>query len=155
MRPASRRVLLVTRQWALVVRFREVLRQAGFPLAPKVILPPMLPGALAENPGCLALIDGSSAVSWRSLAAVRPDTPDSLLVLCSRKVTPQLVQAALESGLDGVISVRLPVEEAAQALLAICGGERQFRFQPPAAVRMQAPAAPAPDEFDEAWMFGS
>lgn len=155
MRTAARKVLLATRQWALVVRFRDVLRQAGFELAPTVVLPQILPAALAENPGCLALIDGNSVISWRSLAAARPGSPDSLLVLCSRKVTPQLVQGALESGIDGVLSVRLPVEEAAQALLAICGGVRQFRFQPPAPVRMQQPAAAARDEFDAAWMFGS
>lgn len=154
MKTERRKVLLATRQWALVARFRDVLRQAGFAVAPAVVLPPMLPAALIENPGSLALIDGNSNVAWRSLTAVRPASPDSLLVLCSRKVTPQLVQASLESGMDGVLSTRLPVEEAAQALLAICGGVRQLRFQPRAMVQAPAPAV-ARDEFDAAWMFGS
>ena len=145
--------MLATRQMSLVMRFREVLRRAGFQPA-TLVLPSMLPSVLTENPGCLALIDGNSTVAWRSLAAVRSSTPGSLLVLCSRNVTPQLVQSALELGMDGVLSTRLPADEAAQALLAICDGERQFRFQPPAGHLILAPAAAAREEFDAAWMFG-
>ena len=35
----------------------------------------------------------------------------------------------MEHELDGVISTRLPVPDATDALARICNGERQFRFQ--------------------------
>ncbi len=55
--------------------------------------------------------------------------PQSRFVICGGAVTPEMVLAAVEHGLDGVISTRLPEMEATEALVRVCRGERQFRYQ--------------------------
>ncbi len=71
---------------------------------------------------------------------------------------------AFQCGLHGVLSSQLAVDDAAHALVQICRGERQFRFDPPE-TRFVSPrrvepahdtaAAPPPDpaDFDALWMF--
>ena len=64
------------------------------------------------------------------------------------------LDAAVDAGVDGLISTKLPLEDASQTLLQICHGERCFRFdaemerQPLGAAR-HASRKP----FDASWMF--
>ena len=112
----------------------------------------------------LVIVDGNSAPYWHSLAEAQEIAPDSHFVLCTKRVTPLLVREAFECGLHGVLSSQLAVDDAAHALVQICRGERQFRFDPPE-TRFVSPrrvepahdtaAAPPPDpaDFDALWMF--
>ena len=132
----------------------QAVRQAGLQSDPVAIDPSELQIALLAAGGALVLIDSRFAPSWEAMARARAASPQARLVLCSRNVTPDLVRAAMECGLDGVLSTRLPLEDTGQTLRRICRGERQFRFetaQPRAVVAAQA----ADGDFDAFWMLGS
>jgi DNA-binding NarL/FixJ family response regulator len=100
------------------------------------------------------VIDAEPSLDWEELVALRRDKPDSLFVLWSSRITPDFALAAVQSGVDGLISTKLPLEDASQTLLQICHGERCFRFdaemerQPLGAAR-HASRKP----FDASWMF--
>lgn len=164
MKPASRRVVFSTRSSLFPNLFLEVLGRAGFKGDPVIVRPERLLDAVMGNPGCLVIIDGGSAPCWSRLVEIRQAAPDSPLVLCSRKITPDFLMAAFESGIQGVLSARLSVEDAVDALVRICNGEQQIRFDPPGTRvrytrlaemgRHPAPAkAATPDGFDALWMF--
>ena len=127
----SRRVVCATRRTVFAAAYREIVQRAGFTRALVTVPPTLLFDAVKDSPGCLVIIDGNSAPYWHSLAAAQQIAPGSHFVLCSKRVTPLLVREAFECGLHGVLSSRLAVDDAAQALVQISRGERQFRFDPP------------------------
>jgi DNA-binding NarL/FixJ family response regulator len=124
-------VVCATRRTVFATAFREIVQRAGFTRGLVTVPPTQLFDAVKDNPGCLVIIDGNSAPFCHSLAEAQKGAPDSRFVLCSNRVTPLLVREAFECGLHGVLSSRLPVDDAAQALTRICQGERQFRFDAP------------------------
>jgi DNA-binding NarL/FixJ family response regulator len=146
----------------LVFGFREVLRHAGLGTEPAMIAPPKLLEALRQEKACLVIVDVRGLTSLAGLDEIRAAAPESRIVLCGSSVTPEMLQAAMQAGIHGVISTQLPLEEAALAITQICNGEWAFRFesQTPRAGRLPIPKLDAPqpfmssDEFDTSWMFG-
>jgi DNA-binding NarL/FixJ family response regulator len=129
MEPAIDRIVFATERPLLVVGFREVLRRAGLDAEPWVLEPSALEDSLQAEEAWLIILDGESLQSWDSLEESRRRAPRSLFVICCGAITPELVLAAIEHQLDGIISTRIPVSEATEALARICNGEKQFRFQ--------------------------
>lgn len=127
-KPTIDRIVFATERPLLVVGFREVLRRAGLDLEPAVVEPTGLASSLRAEEKWLVMLDGESLLPWEALDATRLRSPRSLFVICCAAIRPELVMAAIEHGLDGIISTRIPVPEATEALELICQGERQFRF---------------------------
>lgn len=146
------RILFATDQPSLLTYFRRVLHLSGFDAEPAILRPRGL-ASLRPEDTFLTFVDANCAPAQDMLAQAVRNAPHSRFVLSGRNITPQMLLVAIESGLHGVLAMGLPVEEAAQALLRIWDGERQFRFDCGPA----RPAAPPPsegDDFDSAWMFG-
>ena len=122
------KVLLVTSRPLLSLTFRELLDSAGWDMGHIVLSPEELPAALEPDTAALVVIDSEGGPSCESLSDLCLRIPQSRFVVWCPRVTPPLVQAALQSGIHGLLSVRLAVPEAAQALLRVWQGERQFRF---------------------------
>lgn len=120
------RILLVTGRPLLSLNFALLLEAAGLGVRHAVVSPAELPQQFAD--GCLAVVDSECGMAWRRLASLRREAPNSHLVIWCRTPTPQLAQAVLEAGLDGLLAIDLPASEAAQSLLRICEGRREFRF---------------------------
>ena len=153
--PAFQHVVFATNRPLRMLRLQGVLRAAGMDCEPLVMSPRQWCDTPEAQNSCLVFLDARSAPSWQSMALARRRASNSRFVVCSPVVTPELVRSAMECGMDGVLSTRLTLEDAARALRQICRGERQFRFQP-AAVRPSTPLpAPAPPDFDTLWMFGT
>jgi hypothetical protein len=151
--PAFRRIVFATTRPVRMIRLQPILRTAGIEAAPVVMDPQRWCETPAAQSECLVFLDSRSAPSWEKIAAARRGAVGSRFVLCSRIVTPELVRSAMECGIDGVLSTGLPEDDAVSALLQICQGERQFRFEP---VKAQPAAMPVavPADFDMLWMFG-
>jgi len=124
-----KRILFVTRRPLLAVSFRELLETAGWEAYPVVVSPDQWLQCLPPDRAALVAIDAESGVSWDTLGHLRPDMPSSRFVVWCRHATPEMVQKAMAAGLDGLLSMRLPLEEAAEALHRVWLGERQFRFE--------------------------
>jgi DNA-binding NarL/FixJ family response regulator len=150
----QRKIFLVTECPPLVAGFLQLLHAAGWESAFSIVSPLELPQALAIQEPCLVVIDAEPSFDWQELVDLRRHKPDSLFVLWSSRVTPEFALAAVDAGVDGLISTKLPLEDASQTLLQICHGERCFRFdaemerQPLGAAR-HASRKP----FDASWMF--
>jgi DNA-binding NarL/FixJ family response regulator len=129
MAPGIDRVVFATDRPLLLAGFREVLRRVGINCEPGVIEPARLVESVESSERCLVFLDGEGMPSWENLEMARLRTPKSRFVVCCGVIRPELVLAAMERGLDGLLSTRVPVPEAADALTQICRGERQFRFQ--------------------------
>jgi DNA-binding NarL/FixJ family response regulator len=127
--PGIDRIVFATDRPLLAVGFREVLRRAGLETEPWVVEPAALAGSVRPDETWLVMLDGESPLLWDSLDAARRCAGKSRFVICCGAVTPGLVMAAMQHELDGLISTRIPVPEATEALSRICAGERQFRFQ--------------------------
>jgi len=134
------KILLVTERPLMVLHFRALLEAAGLGFEHGV-------SSLAEagrnlQPGDrgLMVIDSENELQWETLRELRRDLGDARFVIWASGVTPRMVQAALEAGMDGLLSTSLPPREAGASLLRICQGERQFRFE--GALQPQAPAEP-------------
>jgi DNA-binding NarL/FixJ family response regulator len=123
------RVVFVTDRPLLAVGFREVLLGAGLDMQPGILEPARLVVSLPAGERWLIIVDGEGALDWGALDSARRRSPDSLFVVCCGATRPELLLAAMDHGLDGLISMRIPVAEASEALAQICRGERQFRFQ--------------------------
>jgi two-component system response regulator DesR len=54
--------------------------------------------------------------------------PAAQFVIWAAQPTAGLLRIALECGVQGLLSTRLPIDEASSALLRICQGERILRF---------------------------
>ena len=122
------RVLLVTERPLLALTFRELLESAGWNTAPVLLRPQELAACLGPDTEALAMIDARAGLSWQTYTDACTRAPHSRLVVWCEEVTPQSVQAAMESGVHGLLSVRLAPADAAQALIHVWQGERQFRF---------------------------
>ncbi len=149
---AVRQISFVTTRPVRLARVHPVLRAVGLWWEPIVMSPQQWCDSPTSPDGSLVFFDGPSALAWERVAAPR-GTAASRFVLCSKTVTPGLVRMAMDCGMDGVLSTRLAVEDAALALLRICRGKRQFRFEATTVLAAPAPTAP-PAEFDRLWMFG-
>ncbi|HEV3200967.1 MAG TPA: hypothetical protein VGZ73_23860 [Bryobacteraceae bacterium] len=146
------RILFATDQSSLLAYFRAVLRVSGFAAESAILRQRTGFARLHPEDTFLIFVDANRAPSQDMLAQAVRSAPHSRFVLSGRNITPQMLLTAIESGLHGVLAMGLPVEEAAQALLRIWDGERQFRFDC-GPVRPAAPPAEC-DDFDSAWMFG-
>jgi len=147
------RILFATDQNSLLTYFRAVLRISGFHAESAILRHRAGFASLRPDDAFLIFFDADRAPTPDMLAKVVRSTPHSRFVLSGRAITPQMLLTAIESGIHGVLAMGLPVQEAAQALLRIWDGERQFRFDCGPA----RPAAPPPsecDDFDSDWMFG-
>jgi two-component system nitrate/nitrite response regulator NarL len=129
MNPNLRTIFLVTRQPLLIAGFRELLHWAGLGAEHSVLLPEELPQRLDTASRCLVIVDADTPVDWQTLGTAMRVSPESLFVLSCGQVTPEFAQAAVQSGVHGLVSSKLPIEEASQTLLQICHGERKFRWE--------------------------
>jgi two-component system response regulator DesR len=121
------RAIFATRQPLLIAGVREVLTAAGIRGDPQVVHPEELSRILSRAE-CLVILDGQALPSRESLSELRRFSPGSHFVVWSARPTADLLQAAVECGLHGLLSTRLPLDEAAHVLRRICRGERLFRF---------------------------
>jgi len=128
MKPAIDRIVFVTERPLLAVGFREVLRRAGLDFEPGVLDPGALSGFLPAAGVWLVMVDGEGDLRWDLLDMARSQSPQSRFVICCSATRPELVLAAMDHGFDGLISTRIPVPEAGEALAQICAGQKQFRF---------------------------
>ena len=123
------RILLVTERPLLSLSFRELLDRAGWDAGHVVLRPEELAGSLDPDAAALVVIDSDAGLPWESLGGLCLQSATSRFVVWCSRVTPPLVQAAMQSGVHGLLSVRLAAAEAAQALIRVWQGERQFRFE--------------------------
>jgi len=137
----------------LVMGFREVLRAAGFDAEPLMLRPSVVMTQLRNEGPCLVFLDAECEPAPAALDQVVRRTPQSRFVLAGTDITPEMLLLAVESGVHGVLSTRLAIEEAAQRISRIWHGERQFRFDS-APAHLNAPAVAAGADFDAEWMFG-
>jgi DNA-binding NarL/FixJ family response regulator len=150
----DRKIFLVTERPPLVAGFLQLLHAAGWESAFSIVSPMELPQALAIQEPCLVMIDAEPSLEWQELVELRRNKPDSLFVLWSSRVTPDFALAAVEAGVHGLISTKLPLEDASRTLVQICRGERCFRFdaemeRQPLGGDRHASRKP----FDASWMF--
>jgi DNA-binding NarL/FixJ family response regulator len=122
------RTVFATRQPLLIAGVGELLQGGGLAADPQIVDPEELGRALAPAGNCLVILDGHALPARATLRELCRLAPGSFFVLWTVRPTADLLQAALECGLHGLLSARLPLEEAAQALRRICRGERLFRF---------------------------
>jgi DNA-binding NarL/FixJ family response regulator len=122
------RIVFVTERPLLAVGFREVLRRAGLESEPGLVEPYKLAGLLRGAERWLVIVDGEGLLQWDALDTARQQSLESRFVISCGATRPELVLAAIEHGFDGLISTRIPVPEASEALAQICRGEKQFRF---------------------------
>jgi len=147
------RIIFATDQPLLVVGYRDVLRAAGFRAEPAMLQPKAAAESLRREDPCLVLLDSGYEVTPVSLAKAVHKSPGSRMILIGAEIKPEGLLFAVQAGLHGVLSTRLPVDEAAQAIKQIWRGERLFRFDCPANRAGTAPVGTI-DDFDAAWMFG-
>jgi len=121
--------VFVTERPLLAVGFREVLRRAGLEAEPSMRQPAKLAETLQSADRWLVMLDGDAVLPWDALDSARQQSPESLFVMCCGATKPELVLAAMDHGFDGLISTRIPVADASDALAQICCGQRQFRFK--------------------------
>jgi two-component system response regulator DesR len=124
------RPIFATANPLLIAGVREVLAAAGMSVELLIVAPESLGQAMATAAACLAILDGQALPHRETLAQLCRSTPGSRFVLWVVQPTADLLNIALECGIHGLLGSRLPRQEAASALLRICGGERVFRFDP-------------------------
>jgi DNA-binding NarL/FixJ family response regulator len=120
--------IFATRQPLLIASARQVLLAAGILTDPQVVDPRELTRALIPGEKYLVLLDGQSLPTHDALTALCQLSPTSYFVVWAAHPTAEVLHAAIECGLHGLLSTRLPLDEAARILLRICKGERLFRF---------------------------
>ena len=122
------RPIFATANPLLIAGVREVLTAAGITIDPRVVAPEALERTMESAPRCLVILDGHALPPAETLAALCRSKPDSYFVLWAARPTAEMLTMALECGLHGLLSTKLPLEEASLALLRICRGERVFRY---------------------------
>ena len=156
------RIVFATDQPTLLAGFRKAIRLTDFNAEPMMLRPRAAFASLRSDDACLFFVDAKRAPSSNVLAQAVRNSPQSRFVLSGASITPEMLRTAFDTSIHGVLSINLPVEEAADAIIRIWDGERQFRFDTgltthPAYMPLpapQVPAAEACDDFDRAWMFG-
>jgi DNA-binding NarL/FixJ family response regulator len=121
-------ILLATDRPLLSRKFESLLTAVGLSPEHQVLHIAALTNRLRSEHYDLVMIAAEPSPDVDALAEFRSIAPAARFVVWCRRVTPQLVQAAIESGCYGVLSRRLPFEEAAIVFSRIYEGERQFRF---------------------------
>jgi DNA-binding NarL/FixJ family response regulator len=150
----NRKILLVTERPPLIAGFFQLLHRAGLGNEFAIVSPTELALALTSQDTCLVVIDTEPWLDWEELIELRRSHADSLFVLWCSRITPELAWSAVDAGVNGLLSTKLPLEEASQALVQICRGERYFRFEPNLEHRsLTASRAYGRAPFDAAWMF--
>lgn len=122
------KILLVTERPLLALTFRELIDTAGWDLGCVLLGPDELDRSLRPDMAALVVIDVEAGTPWETYRRFCDRSARSRFVVWCSQVTPQLVQAAMEAGVHGLLSVRLTVSDAAEALVRVWRGERQFRF---------------------------
>lgn len=140
------KVLLVTERPLLALTFREVLETAGWTAGHAVLRPDELDSALQPELAALVVIDSEPALPWNALSSLCVRFQQTRFVVWCAGVTPQLAQEAMQAGVHGLLSIRLPLAEAAQALRLVWQGERQFRFDGEMQTRVSAEPGLTPRE---------
>lgn len=125
--------IFATRQPLLITGIREVLLGAGIAIDPRMVDPDQLERVLEPAEYYLCILDAKSVPGRDVLTRLCQSSPGSCFVLWTAYATADLLQTALECGIHGLLSSRLPLEDAARALVRICRGERLFRFDADAA----------------------
>jgi DNA-binding NarL/FixJ family response regulator len=147
--------VFATRQALRIASVRQLLAAAGIDLDPQVVHPEEVERAVASEGECLVLIDGQCMPPQDVLLRLRRSSPGSRLVLWTDRLTTELLLATMECDLDGLLSSRLSLDDAAVALVGICDGERILRFDSDASetdpVDNRREVAEAPF-FDAQWM---
>ncbi|HMD69997.1 MAG TPA: LuxR C-terminal-related transcriptional regulator [Bryobacteraceae bacterium] len=129
MKPIIERIVFATERPLLAVGLRELLRRSGLEAEPWVMNPAALAASVQPEETWLIVLDGEGPLFWEEVDKARLLAPQSRFVICGGAITPELVLAAMKHDLDGVISTRLPELETTEALVRICHGERQYRFE--------------------------
>jgi len=122
------KILLVTERPLLALDFRELIEAAGWQSGHVVLRPEGVGAQLDPETAGLVVIDSEAEIPWKTIQDLCGREPLSRFVIWCGQATPQVVQAAMEAGLHGLLSLRLPIADSAQALVQIWNGERQFRF---------------------------
>lgn len=156
------RIVFATDQPTLLAGFRKAIRHTEFNAEPMMLRPRAAYASLRGDVACLFFVDASRVTSSNALAQTVRSSPQTRFVLTGNFITPEMLRMAFDTGIHGVLSINLPDEEAADAIVRIWNGERQFRFDTglnrrPAPMPLPAPAPPQAegcDDFDRAWMFG-
>jgi DNA-binding NarL/FixJ family response regulator len=147
--------IFATHQALRIAEVRRLLTGAGIAADPTIVLPEELERAVAGRGSCLLIVDGQSMPPDDTLRRLRQSSPGSCIVIWTERLTTVMLLATIECDLHGLLSSRLPPEEAAYALRRICGGERMLRFDseplvPPSPRTSTAVAADS--SFDAQWM---
>ena len=121
-------VIYATARPLLATRVRQILSFAELTFEPVMVRPERLSLTVAGKPNFLVLIDGDAKIHWKQIETSLQLSPQSIFVLCSYAISPDLVHAAINSGLHGLISTRAVLAEAGHALVQICKGERRMCF---------------------------
>lgn len=122
------KILLITERPLLSLNLRQLLDSAGWSSAHMVLRPDELSAAIEADGAALVIIDSEAGISWETLTGFCVQSPASRFIVWCNSVTPPLVQAAMQSSVHGLLSVRLAIAEAAQVFVRVWQGERQFRF---------------------------
>jgi DNA-binding NarL/FixJ family response regulator len=123
------KILLVTERPLLALTFRELLDKARWDTGYVLLRPEELEGSTGAEMAALVVIDAETELPWAAYTDLLVRSPRSHVVVWCSQVTPQVVQAAMEAGVHGLLSVRLTISDAAEALVRVWKGQRQFRFE--------------------------
>src|SRR5579872_1104356 len=99
------KILLVTEQPLLALSFRELLEAAGWNTGPILLRPEQLETSLDPETSALVMIDAEAGLPWPTYTSLCSRSPLSRFVVWCTTVTPQAVQAAMEAGVHGLLSV--------------------------------------------------
>ena len=128
----TRRPILATPNPLLIAGVQELLAAAGMPANPRIVEPDRLGATLVHADAGLVFLDGQALPHREALAELCRSNPRSQFVVWAAQPTADLLRTALECGVHGLLSTRLPLAEASSALQRICRGERILRFDPAA-----------------------
>jgi len=147
--------VFATREAMRIAAVRELLLGAGITADPKVAYPDELERVAMAAGTCLVIIDGDSLPSPDVLQRLRRNSAGSRIVIWAERLTTEILLTTIECNLDGLLSSKLPPEDAAYALARICRGERLLRFDADSvstdSVKAARKVAEAPS-FDAQWM---
>jgi len=146
--------IFATREPLRIAVVRWLLTGAGIATDPQVVLPDELERAVMAAGNCLVIVDGQAAPKQDILLRLRRSSPGSRIVIWADCLTAELLLATIECGLDGLLSSRLPADEACYALSRICCGERLLRFDTDPEAMGQSYLQPVAEtaSFDAQWM---
>lgn len=124
------RPIFATRQPLLTPGIQKVLMAADIFAEPRIVAPDDLEIALEGVSPRLVILDGQSLPGIDVLKRLCSDPDGSRIVIWTVHPTAALLQLAVECGVHGLLSSRLSLDEAADALARISRGERLLRFDP-------------------------